>query len=119
MILRRRNVPWIILFFLLLGFVGWILSKMAEQVFDSVAIAWLIVGLVLFGAVALLALRKTAEETRDICPECGEDMEQGATECPNCGHPMQEEPQREETPARAGGDASREREAQRDRAPVG
>jgi hypothetical protein len=114
MILRSRNVPWIILFVLLLGFVAWLLSKMAEQVFDSTAIAWLIVGLVLFGAAAIIAMRKTAEETRDICPECGEDMEKGATECPNCGHPMQEET-REEQPANSGSGRERDREPDRDR----
>jgi hypothetical protein len=110
MILRRGNIPWLILFALMFGFVVWLLSNMSGQIIGAPVI-WVFVGVVLFGAVAFIALRKSAESMRDFCPECGEDVEKGAVTCPNCGHDMGAERDREKDADGARRD--------RDTAPVG
>ena len=90
MILRRGNIPWLILFALMLAFVVWLLSNMSGQLIAAPVI-WVFVGVAVFGTVAFVVLRKTAEGVRDFCPQCGEDVDKGASKCPNCGHDMSAE----------------------------
>jgi hypothetical protein len=107
MILRRGNIPWIILFALMLAFVVWLLSNMAGQIFIT-SVIWVFVALVLFGVVTFVALRKTAEGVKDFCPKCGEDVDKGTATCPNCGHDMSDEGKEEPESGERGSDRDRD-----------
>ncbi len=82
MILRRRNIPYIVAFVLLFAFFGWILSKMAAQTHGRTLVfmlAAMALSLVVLGVSARLFMGRVT------CPECGKKTERAEGTCQHCG----------------------------------